>query len=42
MAFCRLHDEYWDVNLESLGWIPYQTQKLASHVLFQSKAQSCP
>ena len=19
MAFCRLHDEYWAVNLESLG-----------------------
>ena len=20
MAFCRLHDEYWAVNVESLGW----------------------
>ena len=37
MSFGRFHDEYWAVNLESLGVdIPYQTQKLASHVLFQS------
>ena len=35
MAFCRLHDEYWAVNLESLG---LDTPKLASHVLFKSTA----
>ena len=30
------HKEYWAVNPESLVLLPCQTQKLASHILFQS------
>ena len=38
MSLSRSHDEYWAVNLVSLAWIPYQTQKVAGHVIFQSMA----
>ena len=38
MSFCKLHDEYWAVNLESLGLDTLSNTELASLVLFQSMA----
>ena len=38
MSFCRLHDEYCAVDLESLGLDTLSTQKLSSHALFESMA----
>ena len=38
MAFCRLLNEYWAVNLESLGLDTSSNTETASHVLLQSMA----
>ena len=39
MAFCRLHEEYWAVNLKSLGVDTLSNTETSKSVLFKCMAQ---
>ena len=42
MAFCRLHDEYWTVNLKSLGLDTYEAMFTLYRIGFCSVSKVAP